>query len=170
MGIEIRVVADTGPLIHLSEIGCINLLNNFHMIYVPESVHGEYFKHKKANGPDFFELKNVTITKVQPEEVSAFINSHGLSDLHSGERDCLYLCQRLSVDKIFTDDLAVREAAKKLGITPVGSLGIIARLFKERYISLDQAKKLLLSLYQTSSVFVTKTLVDMVIEELRKLK
>lgn len=170
MGIEIRVVSDTGPLIHLSEIGCINLLNNFQMIYVPESVHGEYYKHKKANDPDFFELKNITITKVQIEEVSAFINNHGLSNLHSGERDCLYLCQDLPIDTILTDDLAVREAAKKLGMTPVGSLGIVARLFKAHYISLDQAEKYLLSLYQTSSLFVTKTLVDLVIEELRKVK
>jgi len=168
LGIEIRVVADTGPLIHLSEIGCINLLKNFQMIHVPESVHGEYYKHKKENDPDFFELKNIKITIVQPEKVSDFIEKHGLSNLHSGERDCLYLCQDLSIDTILTDDLAVRDAAKKLDITPVGSLGIVARLYKEGYISLNQAETFLLDLYQTSSLYVTKTLVDLVIEQLRK--
>jgi len=170
LGIEIKVVSDTGPLIHLSEIECIHLLNIFQMIYVPESVHGEYYKHKKENDPDFFELKNITISKVQLEVVSDFINRHGLNNLHSGERDCLYLCQDLSIDTILTDDLAVRDAAKKLGITPVGSLGIIARLFREQYISLNQAEKFLLNLYQISSLYVTKTLVDLVIEDLRKVK
>jgi hypothetical protein len=57
-----------------------------------------------------------------------------------------------------------------LGITPVGSLGIVARLFKEQFIPLDQAEKFLLNLYQISSLYVTKTLVDLVIEELRTVK
>lgn len=170
MGIEITVVADTGPLIHLSEIGCVHLLKYFQKIYVPESVRDEYYKHKRKSDPDFFDLQNITLTKAQPEEIFDFISKHGLNNLHSGERDCLYLCQKLTIDTIFTDDLAARDAAKKLGITPVGSLGIVARLFKEQYISLDQAEKFLLSLYETSSLFVTKTLVDLVIEELRKVK
>jgi len=170
LGIEITVVSDTGPLIHLSEIGCVHLLEIFHTIYVPESVQGEYYKHKRASDPDFFELKNITIARVQHEEVSDFINRHGLNNLHSGERDCLYLCQEFCIDTILTDDLAVRDAAKNLGITPVGSLGIVARLFKEQFIPLDQAEKFLLNLYQTSSLYVTKTLVDLVIEELRTVK
>jgi predicted nucleic acid-binding protein len=73
LGIEITVVSDTGPLIHLSEIGCVHLLEIFHTIYVPESVQGEYYKHKRASDPDFFELKNITIARVQHEEVSDFI-------------------------------------------------------------------------------------------------
>lgn len=171
MGIRnLIVVSDTGPLLHLSEIGCINLLKYFDNIFIPESVRFEYYKHKKRSDPDVFELNNIELRKVQDTKVKNFIETQNLFNLHAGEKDCLYLCSKLSIDSILTDDLAVRDAAKKLKIIPVGSLGVIIRSFQENIIPLSLAEEHIMNLYEISSLFVTKTIVDLAIEELRKVK
>lgn len=62
---KISVVSDTGPLLHLSEIECIHLLNIFDNIYVPESVRFEYLQHRKSRKLNVFELKNIHLKKTQ---------------------------------------------------------------------------------------------------------
>ena len=165
---KISVVSDTGPLIHISEIDSINLLKYFNNIYVPESVRLEYIKHRKSSDPDAFELENINLNKVKDIEVKKFIDKYELLKLHLGEKECLYLCRKLYINLILTDDLAVRDTAKKLDITPVGSIGVIIKSFKENIISLSQAEKYIINLYEISSLYVTKTIVELVIEELRE--
>ena len=59
-------------------------------------------------------------------EVSQFMQEQGLEALQAGDTECLYLCQQLSVPTLLTDDLSVRVAAKRLLITPVGSLELLS--------------------------------------------
>lgn len=169
MGIQqISVVSDTGPLIHLSEIGCINFLKYFEIIYVPGCVRSEYYKHKKKSDPDAFDLENIQLHLIEDIDLNAFISKNYLSNLHSGEKECLFLCSNFDIDVILTDDLAVRDVAKRLNITPVGSLGVIVKSYKKNVISLSQAEKHILQLYEISSLYVTKTIIELVIDELRK--
>jgi predicted nucleic acid-binding protein len=80
------------------------------------------------------------------------------------ERAC---CSKLRVPVLLTDDLAVRRAAKAIGLTPVGSLGIVARAHYLGRIAREAAEKYLQELYTVSSLFVTQTIVDLAIERLR---
>lgn len=89
--------------------------------------------------------------------------------MHFGERECLYLCGQLNVLLILTDDLAVREAAKKLNLTAVGSLGIVAKAYALGRISLSEAESHIRQLHEVSTLFVTKAIVEMAMEQLRKL-
>jgi len=164
----ISVVSDTGPLLHLSEIGGSKLLWQFKKIYVPDSVRFEYEKHKGENDPDVISFTNVKQITIDEKILQNFIQQYNLSELHFGETECLYLCRNLSVAVILTDDLAVRDIASSMGITPVGSLGVILRSYREKMISLTQAEKHIIDLYETSSLFVTRTIVDLVIEKLSK--
>nr|QEO74118.1 hypothetical protein [uncultured bacterium] len=79
------------------------------------------------------------------------------------------LSSRLGVPVLLTDDLAVRRAAKELGLTPVGSLGIIARAHIMGRITREAAERHLRELYSISSLFVTQTIVDLAIERLGSL-
>lgn len=38
---ELTAVVDAGPLIHLFEIGCLQFLNHFDALYLPDAVWGE---------------------------------------------------------------------------------------------------------------------------------
>ena len=79
----------------------------------------------------------------------------------------LYLCRKRGIPTLLTDDLAVRYAAKRLNLTPVGSLGIVVKAFQKGIISLQDAEDYVTDLYDTSSLFVTRTIADLAIEQLR---
>ena len=89
-----------------------------------------------------------------------------MSDLHAGERECLCLCQSLDARTLLTDDLAVREAAWRLNLQPVGSLGIVIRACLTEFISLAEAEQRIVQLYEISSLYVTRTIVEIAIEQL----
>ncbi len=162
---EVRIaVADAGPLIHLSEIGGHTLLHVFNAIHIPHAVWLETGKHSK-NISENIRLTSHNLPKAQ---VSGFVNEEGLEKLHSGEMECLYLCKQLNLSILLTDDLAVRNAAKSLQITPVGSLGIVIKAYKNDKITLAEAECYINDLYDISSLFVTRTIVELVIKELHK--
>jgi predicted nucleic acid-binding protein len=160
---RLAAVADTGPLIHLAEIGCLPLLTIFEELHIPEGVWLE------ADRPSTIR-KELTFSKrhvLERDEITSFTADHGLERLQAGERESLLLCSKLRVPVLLTDDLAVRRAAKAIGLTPVGSLGIVARAHYSGRIAREAAEKYLQELYTVSSLFVTQTIVDLAIERLR---
>lgn len=90
-----------------------------------------------------------------------------LAHLHGGERAALHLCARLQIPLLLTDDLAAREAARRLGVTPVGSVGIVAKGHHSGLIDLAEAEAALGRLYDTSTLFVARALIDQAIFALR---
>lgn len=159
----IIAVADAGPLIHLSEIGCLTLLHVFDAIHIPHAVWLEIGEHSK----NISEKLRVIRHNLSKPQISRFVNENGLEKLHSGEMECLYLCKQLNLSILLTDDLAVREAAKSLQITPVGSLGIVIKAYKNTKITRSEAERHIIDLYEISSLFVTRTIVELVIEQMK---
>lgn len=160
----LTAVADAGPLIHLYEIGHLDLLGLFDGIHVPDIV------WREATGVGRIPPAELTARPLlvrHPLEEPAWANEADLADLHGGEKSALYLCARLAVPLLLTDDLAAREAAARRGITPVGSVGIVARSHRSGRIGLSEAESALARLYDTSSLFVSRTIVDSAIRALR---
>lgn len=117
---------------------------------------------------DVLKLSTVQRHTLSQSEVTRFTQENSLEDLHDGERECLYLCQQIGVSILLTDDLAVRDAAKRLNLTAVGSLGIVVRAYRLGHISLADAEQHITDLYDVSSLFATRTIVELAIEQLRK--
>ncbi len=167
MGIEkISVVSDAGPLIHLAEIDCLPLLGIFENISIPETIWCETVEQGRILATEMMKLNQIQKQALSQADVSQFIQQNNLTKLHAGERDCLYLCQQFNISTLLTDDLAARNAAKALNLTPIGSLGIVAKAYQMGPISLAEAERHLLELYEVSSLFVTKAIVELAIEQL----
>ncbi|NPV09284.1 MAG: hypothetical protein HPY83_15160 [Anaerolineae bacterium] len=64
--------------------------------------------------------------------------------------------------------MAVRRAARTLGLRPVGSLGVVVRAYKTGVLSLPEADVILDDLCSRSSLYVTRAIVEMAVEELRR--
>ena len=114
---------------------------------------------------------NLTTIKrhtLSQSEVDQFIKENGLQKLDDGERESLYLCKQLGIPLILTDDLAVRDAAKILNIIPVGSLGVVVKAYGTGQISLIDAERSITALYDISSLFVTRAIVEIAIDQLHK--
>jgi predicted nucleic acid-binding protein len=159
-------VSDAGPIIHLFEIGCLGHLRIFDTLHIPDAVWSEAVGQNRVPQDDVLGMNTVQRHTLSRSEVTRFIQENGLEHLHDGERECLYLCQQTGVTTLLTDDLSVREAAKHLGLTPVGSLGIVVRAYHLGHISLTDAKRHLADLYDVSSLFVTRAIVELAIERL----
>jgi hypothetical protein len=50
----------------------------------------------------------------------------------------------------------------RLGVIPVGSLGVIVGAYHKGYMTLIEAEQHLVALYSVSSLFVTRTIVELV--------
>lgn len=55
------VVCDAGPLIHLDEVGCLDLLSDFQTLYVPRQVWIEVERHRPAALASSLALQKVPI-------------------------------------------------------------------------------------------------------------
>jgi len=160
-------VVDAGPLIHLAEIGCFRLLRAFGTLWVPHAVWLETAEHNRLSQNDLSGEPNILQYSSPQCKVSHFVRENNLTELHAGERERLYLCLEKGISTLLTDDLAVRDAARRLNLVPVGSLGIVVIAYKRKDISLPDAERYIADLYDVSSLFVTRDIADMAIEQLR---
>jgi len=163
-----HAVADAGPLIHLTEVGCLSLLRIFDCLAIPDAVWTEAIIQGSVPQTDVLALGVVQRHALSHSSVKQFIGQNSLERLQAGKQECLFLCQHLGIPVLLTDDLAVREAVKQLHLTPVGSLGVIVRAYRVGQFSLADAERHLTDLYAVSSLFVTPAIVELAIEQLRK--
>lgn len=104
------VVCDAGPLIHLDQLDCLDLLADFSRIVVPDVVWSEVEHHR----PAALEQKTILLERLMPREEPSpeLIAAHRLVVLHVGEAQALQLAQELNADLLLTDDTAARLAAR----------------------------------------------------------
>ena len=160
-------VADAGPLIHLAEIGSLSFLLTFDSLHIPEAVWAETVGAGRIAETALLDLGIALRHNLSAVQVSTFVNRNGLQALHAGETASLTLCDHLGVSLLLTDDLAVRDAARRLGIKAVGSLGIVVRAYGQGRVSLADAEQQIENLYVSSTLFVTRAVVDLAIAQLR---
>jgi len=161
-------VADAGPLIHLDEIRALTLLCLFEALHIPDAVWEETVGKGRVTPENLKRLRNISRHSLDRESVRSFIRERRLYHLQAGEIECLYLCLEKGIPVLLTDDLAVRDAAKRMGVTPVGSLGVVVKAYRSGLISLEEAGQKIKELYEVSSLFVTRAIVEIAIEQLYK--
>lgn len=162
-----QAVADSGPIIHLHEIGELRLLDVFSRIHYSDSVWREVIETGRVP-PTVLDGPSSTRHSISAPNVAMVRDDPKMKGLHEGEIQALALCRELVIDLLLTDDLAARTAASGLGIRPVGSLGIVVRAAAVGIIDPAHAENCLRRLHDVSSLFVTATIVEMAIEQLRQ--
>ena len=98
------VVCDAGPLIHLDELGCLDLLADFDRVLVPPAVWEEVEHHR----PSALAANVAPLTMMQPtrppsERVEALCRT---LTLHRGEAEAIRLAMEVKLLFFFTDDAA----------------------------------------------------------------
>jgi predicted nucleic acid-binding protein len=160
-----RAVSNAGPLIHLAEIGEFELLKIFSKICIPEKVYEEVCIEGMPGEREVRSAENIEVLIVSKEEIEKVSNKVDLK-LDDGELEALTVCNRFKVKIFLTDDLDARDAGKQLGFEVHGSIGVIARAYREGLIDLKRAKRASGDLYSISKLFVTKAIIEEAIKEL----
>jgi len=161
-----KVVADTGPILHLHEAEALQLLALIGEVFIPESVQAELnsllprWEHIK---PDW--LKVHTLSSPFREEAMNWVSAQLLN---IGEAEAISLARQLGADWLLTDDAAARLLAQSLGLEVHGSLGVVLWAAAEGHISYLEGEEILNHL-TASSLWVSPSVILEAKEALRKI-
>jgi predicted nucleic acid-binding protein len=156
------VVADAGPLIHLDELACLDLLADFGEVLVPDAVWREVEHHRlKALVSAAGFLARRTVGETSPL-VQAMIP---LYTLHSGEQEALHLCAKHPNSLLLTDDTAARLAAKSLGIAAHGTVGLLIRAIRRQTRTPSEVVALMREIPGRTTLHIRRSLLDSLIAE-----
>lgn len=161
------VVCDAGPLIHLDQLDCLDLLADFSRLVIPDVVWREVGHHR----PTALDQKKVLLERLKPrEEPSAeLMAAQRLLVLHAGEAQALQVAQELEADLLLTDDTAARLAARTLQVSAHGTLGVMLRAIRRGQRTPDEVLNLLRELPVRSTMHVKRELLHEIIRQVEEL-
>jgi predicted nucleic acid-binding protein len=155
------VVSDAGPIIHLAELGCLDLLRDIQKLLIPQEVWSEIVHHR----PELIlrEVSGASIALAAqnpPPKVIALAASLGL---HRGEISALVLMQEVRARLFLTDDAAARLAAEALGFEVHGTIGMLVRAIRMGRRSHPEVLSVLRELPQRSTLHLSAKLLSSII-------
>jgi predicted nucleic acid-binding protein len=157
------VVCDAGPLIHLDELACLDLLSDFSEVLVPRAVWHEVERHRpQALAHPAVRLRQVIPQAPEPPALEALAQ---VLSLHIGEWEALRVVLEHRPSLLLTDDTAARLAAGNLGVGTHGSIGILVRAIRREQRSKAEILAVLRSLPELSSLHLKRSLLERVILE-----
>ncbi len=144
-----RLVADTGPLLHLHEANALHLLPLIGTTEIAPHVLTELRFHAPKLWPEQLPpwASAKTLSSAAQQRASEWQNA-GL--LHGGEAQALALAIEQKPDWFLTDDAGARLMAESLGIETRGSIGIILWVAAMRLIERSEAETLFAALEKSS--------------------
>jgi len=158
------VVADAGVLIHLDELGALDVLSDYDVVYVPNAVWLEVEQHRSQA----LQNKGVNLIRWLSEPYSVKVNAMStLFTLHHGECEALTLCLNHAINTLLTDDTAARLAAKNLSINAHGSLGLLVRAVRQKLRTPIEVVELLTAIPQKTSLHIRPKLLNDVIAQVQ---
>jgi predicted nucleic acid-binding protein len=157
---SLDVVCDAGPLIHLHELDCLELLADFQTILVPEQVwRVEYHQPGALEHPDV-EIQQVSTSISEDVSFQALVRALTL-DLR--EQAALSLMAFHPDAVLLTDDAAARLAARGLGYRVHGSIGILLRAIRRQQRTPHEVLSLLHNLPSRSTLYIRADLLEEII-------
>jgi len=159
-----NAVSDTGPFIHLNEVSLLKSLNIFKSISIPPEVKKELIKN---NTPISKKINVINLNKKWRLLTQIIANKF---EIGLGESEAIALCLQEKADYFLTDDLDARETAKYYNIKTHGTIGVILGSFRKNLIDKKNTITKLNEIYEKSSLFITKELINSAISEVNNFK
>ena len=139
------VVSDSSPLIHLSQIGRLNLLKDlFGELLIPPAVYHEVVIEGRGR-PGSEEVREASWIRVV-EIRNKYLKRLLQFLLDEGESEVIVLALEVNAGLVLLDEREARLQAKRLGLRVTGTLGVLLRakklgLIKSLREELDKLKE-----------------------------
>ena len=163
---SLDVVRDAGPLLHLDELSCLDLLSDFCNVLVPDQVWREVERHR----PGALERSSLRVQRVPvvlSEEVPIQALVRGLA-LDLGEQAALCLMASHPKAMFLVDDAAARLAAQALGYGVHGTIAIVLRSIRRQQRAPLEVLQTLRDLPVRSSLYIRPTLLEEIIAQVER--
>lgn len=141
-----EVVSNTSPVIFLSKIGSLELLDQcFSATFIPEAV---LLELRDQPLPAFIQMSAISVYG------NAFV-SGALGRLHRGELEAMILAQEINADLVVMDDFLARKKAKRLGLRVIGTVGILLLAHRRGLLSATKVEDCLVELTEKHGLYLS---------------
>ena len=152
-----EAITDTGPVLHLNEIGRLECLRIFEHLVMPDLVAEEL----RAYGLDPSRLGvtglKATIVVVERAEWSPVLSEADQPTIHPADAQVFVLARSNQFQKpVLTDDLALRRRLESQGATVVGSVGVLVRAYTTGHLKRDELESAVEALFTTSTLHMSR--------------
>ena len=144
-----RLVADTGPILHLHEAGALHLFQFIGEVLLTPLVLAELRVHAPMLWPGQ-PPRWTNAQTLSPAAQQRAVEWQHAGLLQGGEAQALALAQETKPDWFLTDDAGAHLVAKSLGIETHGSIGVILWSAATGLIQKPEAETLLTGLEKSS--------------------
>lgn len=160
---SVEVVCDAGPIIHLDELDCLDLLSDFRAAYVPDEVWREVAHHRPTalQKPEML-FQRVTVALSEEAAFCALVQALAL-DL--GEQAALSLMRYHPQAILLTDDAAARLAAEGMGYRAHGTIGILLRAIRRQQRTAQEVVATLRAIPLRSTLHIRPALLEEIIKQ-----
>jgi len=125
-------IVDTGPLLHLHEIGQLQCLAIFDHLLIPDLVAGELSVYGIDPLHSGIAGMNVSIARVGQSEWAQIVDDTKRAKIHPADAQVVVLARQSQLQKlVLTDDMDLRRLLESEGAVVVGSVGILVRAYTE---------------------------------------
>lgn len=150
-------ISDTGPILHLHEIGQLRALGVFTDLTVP----GLVVEELRIYGLDPVSLGvpglNVSVVPVDEARRNRMLTEGGEPPLHPADAEVFVLAHDDGFQKpVLTDDLALRRRLEASGAVVTGSIGILVRACKTGWLTRAQLESAVDALFTDSTLHLSR--------------
>ena len=159
------IVCDTGPIIHLDELGCLDLLADFKEILLTVSVVEEIEKHRPVALRVKLPFRVLRAHNPADERLATMFRIFALD---RGETESLIIMES-HPDAIFlTDDASARMVAERMGFRVHGTIGVIVRAIRRGRKSPEEVLSIIGSIPSQSTLFIKSALLKEIAVQIKK--
>ncbi len=160
------VVCDAGPVLHLDELNCLHLLNDFSRVLLPDIVVTEVSRHRNIS------LKTLNNMKVEICSLSdleePLKTMCRMFALDAGEIGTLSVAAKHEGLTVLTDDAAARLVAQRCEFNVHGTLGVIIRSIRMGSMTPEEVVGILQGIPEKSTLYIKPALLKKVISEVTR--
>ena len=157
-----KVICDAGPIIHLYELNCLDLLADYEEIVLPLVVEKEILEHR----PSALQNQNLNINRFakRADIGKEFLTLCQNFSLDAGEIEALAIMERNPQHIFLTDDAAARLVAEQMKFKVHGTIGVLIRSIRRRLRKPEEIFYILAEIPQKSTLHIKPSLLNEIIQ------
>ena len=162
------VISDTTPLISLIKINHLELIEElFGEIQIPDSVYRELVSNDrfKAEAEEIRKYSNIKRVKVTNEKSVRLLQR--ATGLDIGESEAIILSDQIKADLLLMDEVKGRQVARNMGISIMGTIGILMQAFDSKLLNKKEIEDCILVL-RSNGRHISDRLYEQLLEKINK--
>jgi predicted nucleic acid-binding protein len=165
-----ETVSDTGPILHLREIGRLPLLAPLSPLVIPDLVQAELDVYDIPAAEMAKAGAELTVVPVAEPIWKEILLMSGFSRIQPADAQVFAVARSSSSDVlVLTDDLALRKLLERDGATVVGSFGLLIRAYRDGRLNRNTLERSVDDLLERSTLHLSRVFrsyIRQLIEEL----